>query len=151
MMATMSFLNKKNNLYHLMLATVSEDGENSRRLESRYACRRLRSAWPNLSASAGPSFRKVDGIRDAKDPSKPPIGGIMSSTVDSTGALWMATYGGGVWRYDGKSITHFPVKDGYKAITLFTIHKDNQGVMWVGTHSGGAYKFNGKKFEKLRP
>ena len=75
----------------------------------------------------------------------------MSSTVDSTGALWMATYGEGVWRYDGKSMTHYPVKDGDKAITLFTIHKDTQGVMWLGTHSAGAYKFNGKSFEKFQP
>ena len=74
----------------------------------------------------------------------------MSSTVDRTGALWMATYGTGVWRYDGKSITHYPVKDGDKAITLFSIHQDKQGVMWLGTQSAGAYKFNGKTFEKFR-
>src|SRR5215831_8943863 len=36
-MKTVIFLNKWSNLYHLMLACVSEDGENSRRLDSRYA------------------------------------------------------------------------------------------------------------------
>jgi hypothetical protein len=35
MMKTVIFLNKWNNLYHLMLSSV--DGENSRRLDSRYA------------------------------------------------------------------------------------------------------------------
>jgi hypothetical protein len=36
-METVIFLNRWNNLYHLMLATVDMDGENSRRLDSRYA------------------------------------------------------------------------------------------------------------------
>jgi hypothetical protein len=36
-MKTVIFLNKWSNLYHLMLANMSEDGENSRRLDSRYA------------------------------------------------------------------------------------------------------------------
>ncbi len=36
-MKSMIFLNKWSSLYHLMLATVNEDGENSRRLDSRYA------------------------------------------------------------------------------------------------------------------
>jgi len=105
----------------------------------------------DVSDSAGPSFRKEKGIRDANDPNRVPFGGIMSSTVDSTGALWMATYGEGVWRYDGKNLTHYPVKAGDKTITLFSIHKDNQGVCWLGTHHEGAYKFNGATFEKFRP
>jgi hypothetical protein len=114
-------------------------------------CNTLHRYDVDLSDSAGPRFRKVEGIRDANDPNRSLIGGIMSSTVDGTGALWMATYGAGVWRYDGKSVTHYSVKDGDQAITLFTIHKDNQGVMWLGTHSAGAYKFNGKTFDKFRP
>jgi ligand-binding sensor domain-containing protein len=114
-------------------------------------CNTLHRFDVDLSDSAGPRFRKVDGIRDANDPNRLPFGGIMSSTVDNTGALWMATYAEGVWRYDGKTITHHPVKDGGKTNTLFTIQKDNQGVMWLGTHSAGAYKFNGKGFEKFRP
>lgn len=36
-MKTVIFLNKWSNLYHLMLASVGDDGENSRRLDSRYA------------------------------------------------------------------------------------------------------------------
>lgn len=114
-------------------------------------CNTLHRYDVDLSDSAKPRFMKVDGIHDVNDPKRKPFGGIMSSTMDRTGALWMATYGDGVWRYDGKSVTHYPVKDGDKAITLFTIHKDNQGVMWLGTHSAGAYKLNGKTFEKFRP
>ena len=114
-------------------------------------CNTLHRYEVDVSNPAEPKFRKLDGIRDAKDPNKSAIGGIMSSVVDRTGALWMATYGQGVWRQDGKSVTHYPVRDGDKDITLFTIREDNQGVLWLGTHSAGPYKFNGKTFEKFRP
>ncbi len=86
-------------------------------------CNTLHRYDVDLSASAVMKFRKVDELQDTSDPNMQSLRGIMSSTVDSTGALWMATYGEGVWRYDGKSITHYPVKDGDKAITLFSIHK----------------------------
>lgn len=76
---------------------------------------------------------------------------FMSIVEDNKRDLWMATYGGGVWRYDGKSMTHYPVKDGSKDITLFSIYKDNRGDLWLGTHEAGAYKFNGKTFERFRP
>ncbi|MBK8286376.1 MAG: hypothetical protein IPK97_16700 [Ahniella sp.] len=105
----------------------------------------------NPSDKAGPSFRQEDGIRDATDQTKPQIEGIMSSVVGHDGALWMATYDGGVWRYDGKDVTRYPVKDGDKNITLYTISKDNQGVLWLGTHTAGAYRFSGQSFERFKP
>lgn len=114
-------------------------------------CDSLHRYEVDVRDKAGPKFEKRAGFRDPNDPKKAPIGGIMSSVVDKDGAMWMATYGTGVWRYDGKSVTYYPVKDGEKAITLFTIHKDTRGVLWLGTQSAGAYKFNGKTFEKFRP
>ncbi len=114
-------------------------------------CNSLERYVVDLSGKGGPSFKKEEGIRDAKNPTRPRIVGIMSSVVDSAGVLWMATYGDGVMRYDGKDVKRYPVKDGDKDITLYTISKDNQGVLWLGTHTAGAYKFNGKAFEKFKP
>ena len=75
-----------------------------------------------------------------------------SITEDNDGNLWMAPYAGGVWKYDGKKVTHYPMQDGKNnEITMFTIYKDNRGDMWVGTHKNGAYKFNGKAFERFAP
>ncbi len=104
-----------------------------------------------LSDSQGPKFLQVDGLRDINNPDRELFGGIMSSTVDGTGALWMCTYADGVWRYDGQRITHYPVKDGDKKITLFSIHEDRQGGFWLGTQDAGVYRFNGKTFEEFRP
>ena len=65
--------------------------------------------------------------------------------------IWMATYNNGVWRYNGKQITHYPVKYNGKEITVFSIYKDKNGELWLGTHENGAYKFNGKTFEPFKP
>jgi ligand-binding sensor domain-containing protein len=105
----------------------------------------------DLRNRSQPGFKRVDGIRDEKDPTREFIGGIVSATLDGTGALWMATYREGVWRYDGKSMTHYPVMDGDKGVALFSIHQDNQGAPWVGTQGSGVYKLVGKSFEKFRP
>lgn len=114
-------------------------------------CSSLHRYVVDLSDKSEPRFKKEEGIRQAKDRTKPRIGGIISGVLDSAGVLWMATYGDGVWRYDGKNVIRFPVKDGDKDITLFTISKDNRGVLWLGTHTAGPYKFNGMAFEKFRP
>lgn len=77
---------------------------------------------------------------------------FMSAVEDQKGDLWLATYADGVWRYDGKTATHYDVKgDGGKRVTLFSVYKDGQDVLWLGTHETGVYKFNGKSFERFRP
>jgi ligand-binding sensor domain-containing protein len=74
-----------------------------------------------------------------------------SIVEDDTGDLWMATYRGGAWRYDGKSMTQYPVKDGSKDAWMVSIYKDNRGDLWLGTDDAGAFRFNGKVFEKFKP
>lgn len=76
---------------------------------------------------------------------------FISAVNDDNGDLWMATYGAGVWRYDGTKTTSYPVMDGNEPTSVFSIYKDRQGGIWLGTHLAGAYKFNGKAFEKFRP
>jgi ligand-binding sensor domain-containing protein len=76
---------------------------------------------------------------------------FMSVIEDNKGDMWMATYGQGVWQFDGKNITHYPIKDGSQDVTLFSIYKDKHEGIWLGTHEAGAYKFNGESFEKFVP
>ncbi len=113
-------------------------------------CSTLQRYDVDQSDLAGPKFTKVEGLRNTNDPSKELVGGIMASTLDSTGALWMATYREGVWRYAGMDITHYPIIDGDEAVNLFSIYKDRQSVLWLGTQEAGVYKFNGKTFEKFK-
>lgn len=78
---------------------------------------------------------------------------FQSITEDNNRDLWMTPYAGGVWKYDGRIVTHYPMTTGDppEEITMFTIYKDNRGDLWIGTHTHGAYKFNGKSFERFAP
>lgn len=73
----------------------------------------------------------------------------LSVEKDNNSNLWFVTYLDGVWKYDGKKITHFNVQANSKGISLFCIYKDNNRDLWLGTHENGAYKFNGTTFEKF--
>jgi len=95
-------------------------------------------------------YQKINGIGDAEI-----FGGddyIYYSYIveDNTGDLWLTTWDKGVYRYDGKNITHYPVKDGNKDVNLVSMYKDNQGLLWLGTPENGAFKFNGNTFEKFK-
>lgn len=76
---------------------------------------------------------------------------FMSSVKDDRGDIWLATFGAGVWRYDGKDMTHFPVLDRGEQVTLFSISRDNDGTLWLGSHESGAFRLNGGTFEKFTP
>ncbi|MFK7773936.1 MAG: two-component regulator propeller domain-containing protein, partial [Saprospiraceae bacterium] len=77
------------------------------------------------------------------------IGYFNAGVSDNNGDLWMTTYGGGVWKYDGKELINFPVLDGDQEVLLISIYKDNQGVLWLGSDNAGVFKFNGKDFVKF--
>jgi ligand-binding sensor domain-containing protein len=106
--------------------------------------------YPDYGKSKGGaiSFREEKGIVDSKVHD---AAYFMSGIEDGKGDLWTVTYDKGVWRYDGKRLTQYQIKDGNKDVTLFCIYQDRQGDLWVGTHTAGAYKFNGKTFQKFKP
>ena len=97
------------------------------------------------------NYRKEKGIGSLDGKKDGDLVAIMSMVKGNNGEIWMVTYNSGVWSYDGKKITHYPVNIDDKSITIFSIYKDNQGDLWLGTHEEGAYKFNGKTFEKFVP
>jgi ligand-binding sensor domain-containing protein len=66
---------------------------------------------------------------------------------DNNGNIWLTTWSQGVYKYDGKNITNYTVKDGTKDVNLVSMYKDNQGNLWLGTPENGVFKFNGNKFE----
>jgi ligand-binding sensor domain-containing protein len=89
------------------------------------------------------SIGELDGKKDSS------LNEYLSSVIDKNNNLWFVTYLDGVWKYDGTKITHYPIQEKSKQISLFSIYNDNNGELWLGTHKNGAYKFNGKSFEKF--
>lgn len=74
-----------------------------------------------------------------------------SGLVDHHGNLWMTTYGGGVWKYDGNNISNFEINNGEEDILLICFYQDKKGTIWLGTNNDGVYKYNGNVFEKFEP
>lgn len=72
-----------------------------------------------------------------------------SGLVDRNGDLWMTTYGGGVWYYDGEELTNFEVHNGKEDVLLVSIYEDKKGVLWLGTNNDGVYKKSGDAFVKF--
>jgi ligand-binding sensor domain-containing protein len=71
---------------------------------------------------------------------------------DSNGNIWFGNTRGGVYRYDGKSLsdgkawfTLFTAKDGLPDNTVICIAEDKAGDVWFGTENG-ASRYDGKNF-----
>lgn len=100
------------------------------------------------------TYQKLEGIDTSKNNDLNNY--FMSITQDDTGNIWMARYGGGVWKYDPsaknngkKELKHFPILQNEEEVLLFSVSKDRQGDLWLGSQDGGAFKFNGIAFEKF--
>lgn len=109
--------------------------------------------YPTGPATEGPGglrYIKSAGLAHRADGEDEDYTFIMSMAKDKAGDLWMATYGAGVWRYDGKTLTNYPVMVEGKPITVFRIYCDRDGGLWLGTHEHSVLKFNGKAFEKVK-
>ena len=96
-------------------------------------------------------YRRQQGIGDPGPYDPDHYSYFVSGLRDDQGALWLATYGAGVWRYDGERLTHYPVVEDGKTVLLYSIHADHQGVLWLGATESGAYRFNGQAFERFKP
>ncbi|MEK8179925.1 two-component regulator propeller domain-containing protein [Flavobacterium buctense] len=89
------------------------------------------------------SIGGLDGKKDSH------LDEYLSTVRDNQNNLWFVTYRDGVWKYDGTTITHYPVQVNSKNVTVFSIYKDNKGDLWLGTHDNGTFKFDGTSFVKF--
>jgi ligand-binding sensor domain-containing protein len=62
---------------------------------------------------------------------------VMKTVWDTTGNLWIATWGKGFYKYDGKALTNFTKANSQLPNdSVYTIFLDSNYVKWVGTHEG---------------
>ncbi|MEX0996420.1 MAG: two-component regulator propeller domain-containing protein [Flavobacteriaceae bacterium] len=132
--------------------TEDKNGDFWFNTEYRYSVYDSATLKSNKFYSRDESIGGLDGKKDSN------LDEYLSSVLDNNNDLWFVTYLDGVWKYDarlpdgqGMKITHYPVQDNSKNISLFSIYKDNNGDLWLGTHENGAFKFNGQTFEKFKP
>ncbi len=99
----------------------------------------------------GAAYKKLVGIDPTSELLQDMLPYFNSGLSDKEGNLWMTTYGGGVWKYDGQELLNFPVINGVTEALLVSIYQDNQGVLWLGTDNVGAFRYNGETFVKFEP
>jgi len=61
---------------------------------------------------------------------------ISAFAEDRQGNIWMGSYSGGLYRYNGREFHHFQLKDGVPGGTVFALLAD-EGGLWIGTNGGG--------------
>ncbi|MEO0777708.1 MAG: two-component regulator propeller domain-containing protein [Bacteroidota bacterium] len=71
--------------------------------------------------------------------------------ADQNGDLWMVSYGGGVWKYDGATLSNFEISNAEAAVLLIDIYQDRDGTIWLGTDNDGVYRQTADGFEKFKP
>ena len=94
-------------------------------------------------------------IASPNDPSRLSPGPERSVALDSHGAVWTATYGGGLDRLEGQHVQHFrhdsknsdsPANDYISSLVPDTI-----GGLWIGVHRKGLDYFDGRHFTHFPP
>lgn len=64
----------------------------------------------------------------------------------SDGCLWLATWGLGVFRYDGEKFERFAKRDGIAGVVITRICEDANGNIWFATRDAGISRYDGEKF-----
>lgn len=73
---------------------------------------------------------------------------LMRVYQDRNHHYWFATWGDGLYRYDGKSIDHFTTKHGLCHNRVDEIVEDDAGILYFNT-GAGVSRFDGKAFATL--
>lgn len=67
-----------------------------------------------------------------------PLANIEVSYIeqDSHGAIWFATIGQGLFKFENELLTCYTQKNGLSSDYVYTLYLDDNGILWIGTDSG---------------
>ncbi|MBK7428197.1 MAG: hypothetical protein IPI60_14855 [Saprospiraceae bacterium] len=69
---------------------------------------------------------------------------------DKNGIIWFGMDGGGLRKYDGKSITTYTEKEGLASNNIYSILEDSKGNLWLGTKDKGITKYDRHPNDSVR-
>jgi signal transduction histidine kinase/ligand-binding sensor domain-containing protein len=69
---------------------------------------------------------------------------------DHDGNLWLSTWGGGIYKYEGDAFVVFEQSYGITSFqTIMSITSDKDKNIWLATDGSGALKYNGREFKSI--
>lgn len=104
-----------------------------------------------IESNSKDDYKKLKAAELSEEIIKEKLLYFNSGLTATNGDLWMTTYGGGVWNYDGKTLSNYELNNGEEDVLLISIFQDNYGTLWLGTDNDGVYKYNGETFKKFEP
>jgi len=104
-----------------------------------------------IESNSKVDYKKLKAVELSEEIIKEKLLYFNSGLTATNGDLWMTTYGGGVWNYDGKTLSNYEINNGKEDVLLISIFQDNVGTLWLGTDNDGVYRNNGRKFKKFEP
>ncbi|MGB1000241.1 MAG: two-component regulator propeller domain-containing protein, partial [Flavobacteriales bacterium] len=102
-----------------------------------------------IKSDSSQSYEKIKAVELSENSIEDKLLYFNSGLEDKNGNLWMTTYGGGVWKYDGEKLSNFEINNGLEDVLLISIYQDKHGKIWLGTNNDGVYVQNEDKFEKF--
>ncbi len=71
---------------------------------------------------------------------------VVNTFQDRKGAMWIATYGAGLFKIEGKKVMQYSKLNGLISDNITVMFKDSRDVIWLGTYDSGVIKFENDKF-----
>ncbi len=72
--------------------------------------------------------------------------GVYYMYKDKNENMWICTYGGGIIKYDGKSLAEYTTDQGLTNNLVLGMTEDSKGNLWFCTYGGGVSKYDGVDF-----
>ena len=74
---------------------------------------------------------------------------VFAINEDESGNIWIGTADAGVWKYDGKNLSNYTVKDGLSGNSVTVIYKNKNGELLFVSNGESVQRFDGKGFKHL--
>ncbi|WP_367870876.1 two-component regulator propeller domain-containing protein [Luteolibacter sp. Populi] len=88
-----------------------------------------------LGTAGGELWRVAGDVPDAVEGGS--FGAPIVSLASEGQALWLTTFGKGLFRWEAGQSRHWGVEEGLPTAMLQALHRDAAGTLWIGTAGGG--------------
>jgi signal transduction histidine kinase/ligand-binding sensor domain-containing protein len=78
-------------------------------------------------------------------------GGISTVREDSTGRLWIGTFGSGLYSFGPDSLVHYTAANGFPANRVYGMYVGSDGRVWAPTEDSGVLLYSDGRFTQFTP